>query len=79
MDYNPNDVGFVPQVAGHYIENTGTESLAFLSLFKSSYFSEVSLNQWVRRLPMPIVEQHLRLDASQIARIPDINNNIVPK
>ena len=79
MDYNSNDVGFVPQVAGHYIESTGTDKLVFLSLFKSSHFSEVSLNQWIRRLPAPIVEQHLRLDAAQIARIPDINNNIVPK
>ena len=23
MDFNANDVGFVPAVAGHYVENTG--------------------------------------------------------
>ena len=23
MDFNANDVGYVPAVAGHYIENTG--------------------------------------------------------
>ena len=76
MDYKANDVGFVPQVAGHYIENTGNDDLVFLALFKSSYFSEVSLNQWIRRLPVQMTEQHLHLDASAIARIPDTSNNI---
>ena len=76
MDYKANDVGYVPQVAGHYIESTGTDDLVFLSLFKSSHFSEVSLNQWIRRLPLQITQQHLGLDPSQIARIPDRGNNI---
>jgi oxalate decarboxylase len=69
-------VGFVPQVAGHYIENTGDEDLVFLTLFKSSRFSEISLDQWLRRLPVQMTEQHLRLDATEIARIPHTNNNI---
>ncbi len=76
MDYKSNDVGFVPQVAGHYVENTGNDDLVFLALFKSSYFSEVSLNQWIRRLPVQMTEQHLHLDATAIARIPDTNNNV---
>jgi oxalate decarboxylase len=77
MDYKPNDVGFVPQVAGHYVENTGNDDLVFLALFKSSYFSEVSLNQWLRRLPEQMVREHLHLDAAAIARIPDEANNII--
>ena len=65
MDYRANDVGFVPQVAGHYIENTGNDDLVFLTLFKTSVFSEVSLNQWLRRLPVQITQQHLHLDAGR--------------
>jgi len=76
MDYRANDVGFVPQVAGHYIENTGNDDLVFLTLFKTSVFSEVSLNQWLRRLPVHITQQHLHLDAAEIARIPDTSDNI---
>ena len=79
MDYKANDVGYVPQVAGHYIENTGNEDLVFLTLFKSSYFAEVSLNQWLRRLPVQITEQHLNLDAAAIAKIPDTANNIIAR
>ena len=34
FDYQPGDVGFVPQNMGHYIENTGTTTLRFLDLGK---------------------------------------------
>src|ERR1700739_1792594 len=30
MDFNANDVGFVPRIAGHYIENTGDTDLKVL-------------------------------------------------
>ncbi len=79
MDYKSNDVGYVPQVAGHYIENTGNDDLVFLALFKTAVFSEVSLNQWLRRLPVLITQQHLHLDAAEIARIPDTSDNIFPR
>ncbi len=79
MDYKSNDVGYVPQVAGHYIENTGNDDLVFLALFKSSHFSEVSLNQWIRRLPALITQQHLNLTPAEIAKIPDKANNIFAK
>ena len=35
-----NDVGYVPLVAGHYIQNTGNDDVEFLALFKSDEFSE---------------------------------------
>jgi oxalate decarboxylase len=76
MDYKPNDVGYVPQVAGHYVENTGNDDLVFLALFKSSYFAEASLDQWLRRLPVQILQSHLSLTPTQIAMIPNTNNNI---
>lgn len=79
MDYKANDVGFVPAIAGHYIQNTGNDELAFLALFKTSQFTEFSLNQWLRRLPEQITEQHLRLTPAEIASIPDKVNNIIPR
>jgi oxalate decarboxylase len=36
MDFNANDVGFVPRVAGHYIENTSDRDLVFLEMFKAT-------------------------------------------
>jgi oxalate decarboxylase len=71
MSFHANDVGFVPAVAGHSIENTGTEDVVFLEMFKSAEFSDVSLNGWIRRLPHLMVEEHLNLGASEIERIPN--------
>jgi oxalate decarboxylase len=79
MDYKANDVGYVPAVAGHYIQNTGNDDLEFLTLFKSGQFVEFSLNQWLRHLPVHMTEQHLRLSPTAIARIPDQSMNIIPR
>lgn len=70
MDYNANDVGYVPAVAGHYIENTGDTDLAFLEMFAANEFIDVSLNNWLRKLPPAMVTQHLNLDATSIKKIP---------
>ena len=78
MDYKSNDVGFAPAISGHCIQNIGNDDLAFLSIFKSPDFVEFSLNQWLRRLPVQMTEQHLRLSPSAIARIPETANNIIP-
>jgi len=36
-----------PFAMGHYVENTGTTTLRFLEMFKSSYYADVSLDQWM--------------------------------
>ena len=79
MDYNANDVGFVPAIAGHYIQTTGDDDLVFLALFKRSEFVEFSLDQWLRRLPVQLVQQHLHLSPAAIAKIPVTRNNIFPR
>jgi oxalate decarboxylase len=50
MDFNANDVGYVPKVAGHYIENTGDTDLIFLEMLAAPEFQDVSLNNWLRHL-----------------------------
>ncbi|HEY3619834.1 MAG TPA: cupin domain-containing protein [Candidatus Sulfotelmatobacter sp.] len=70
MDFNANDVGFVPRVAGHYVENTGDTDVVYLEMFKSDQFVDVSLNNWLRRLPPEAVTSHLNLDQEEIAKIP---------
>jgi oxalate decarboxylase len=70
MDFNANDVGFVPTMAGHYIENTGNTDLVFLEMFKAHEFMDVSLNNWIRHIPPEMVTSHLGLDATAIGSIP---------
>ena len=78
MDFRANDVGFVPALAGHYIENTGTEDLLFLEMFKAPKFEDVSLNNWIRRIPAEMAEAHLRLTAATIAKAPAEKHEVLP-
>jgi oxalate decarboxylase len=70
MDFNANDVGFVPAVAGHYIENIGDTDLIFLEMFKADEFQDFSMNNWIRRLPPQMVTSHLNIDEATIKKIP---------
>src|SRR5580658_10050729 len=76
MDFNANDVGFVPAVAGHYIENTGDTDVVFLEMFKASRFLDFSLNNWIGRMPPEMATAHLNLDASALKRIPSEKQEI---
>jgi oxalate decarboxylase len=69
MDFNANDVGFVPRIAGHYIENTGDTDLQVLEVFATGDFQEISLNNWIRRMPPEMAMAHLNLDANAISKI----------
>ncbi len=77
MDFNANDVGYVPKMAGHYIENTGNTDLVVLEMFKAHEFVDVSLNNWLRHLPPEMVTSHLRLNATQIGSIPALKREFV--
>jgi oxalate decarboxylase len=79
MDFNANDVGYVPSMAGHTIENTGTEDLVFLEMFKTARYQDVSLNQWIARMPNKMAEAHLKLDRSIIRQAPHDKNVILPR
>lgn len=61
FDYRAGDVGYVPFATGHYIQNTGTESLWFLEMFKSNIFDDVSLNQWMALTPQELVKSNLNV------------------
>jgi oxalate decarboxylase len=78
MDFNTNDVGFVPAVAGHYVENLGNTDLVFLETFKASEYMNFSLNNWLRHLPPEMVTSHLNLDAETISKIPSAALDVLP-
>ena len=69
FDYQAGDVGYVPFAMGHYVENTGDEPLRFLEMFRSSYFADISLNQWMALVPTQLVQSHLNLDQQTIAAL----------
>ncbi|MFG1262127.1 MULTISPECIES: cupin domain-containing protein [Xanthobacter] len=78
MDFSSNDVGFVQNMAGHYIENTGDEDLVFLELFVAPEFRDISLNRWLRALPEQVVMDHTHLTAEDIRKIPTGHHPLLP-
>jgi hypothetical protein len=52
---------------GHYVENTGEETLRFLELFRSDRFADISLQQWLALTPPALVQAHLNLDEATVA------------
>ena len=78
FDFRAGDVGFVPFAMGHYIENTGDRTLRFLEVFKSSYFADVSLNQWMALTPRALLQDHLKLDQQVINALQKIKHPVVP-
>jgi oxalate decarboxylase len=78
MDFHANDVGLVPRVAGHYVENTGDTDLIFLEMFAAAEYADFSLNNWIRHLPPEMVTAHLNLDAETIRKIPEENSAVLP-
>ncbi len=78
FDFQAGDVGYVPFAMGHYIENTGTTPLRFLEMFKSSYFADVSLNQWLALTPPELVQAHLNVDEQTLKAFRKEKSPVVP-
>lgn len=78
FDFRAGDVGYVPFAMGHYVENTGTTTMRFLEVFKSSYFADVSLDQWMALTPPELVSAHLKLDPRVMEALRKTKAPVVP-
>jgi len=78
FDYQGGDVGYVPFAMGHYVENTGSTMLRFLEMFKSSYYADLSLDQWLVLTPPDLLEAHLHLGPEFAAALRKTKAPIVP-
>ncbi|WP_025680621.1 oxalate decarboxylase family bicupin [Paenibacillus massiliensis] len=59
FDVRAGDVGYVPVAMGHYVQNTGTDTLWFLEIFRSDRFEDISLNQWMALTPKQLVQENV--------------------
>ena len=78
MDFQAGDVGYVEKTLLHYIENTGDTDLIFLEMFKSSYYQDLSLSEWLAHTPPELVMAHLRIDRATFDAIPRDEAVIIP-
>lgn len=75
MDFETGDVGYVQQTLPHYIENTGNTDLKFLEMFKSSFYQDLSLSEWLTHTPPELVMAHLNISKETLDSMP--RNEIV--
>jgi oxalate decarboxylase len=78
-DFEAGDVGYVGQTLPHYIENTGETDLRFLEMFKSSFYQDLSLSEWLSHTPPELVRQHLGLDKAAFDAIPREKPLLMPE
>jgi oxalate decarboxylase len=78
FDFSAGDVGYVPFAMGHYIENTGDTPLRFLEMFKSSYYADVSLEQWLALTPPELVQAHLGFSDATMQSLRKTKTPVVP-
>jgi oxalate decarboxylase len=78
FDFRAGDVGYVPFAMGHYVENTGTTTMRFLEVFKSSYFADLSLDTWMALTPPELLQAHLKLDRQVMDVLRKNKASVVP-
>src|SRR5882672_2704698 len=79
MDFQAGDVGYVEKTLLHYIENTGDTDLVFLEMFRSNFYQDVSLSEWLTHTPPELVMAHLNIDKATLDAIPRDELVIVPR
>jgi oxalate decarboxylase len=79
MDFETGDVGYVQKTLPHYIENTGNTDLKFLEMFKSSFYQDLSLSEWLTHTPPGLVAAHLNLDKATLDALPKEKTVIMPE
>jgi oxalate decarboxylase len=77
-DFRAGDVGVVRKNLGHYVENTGSDVMQFLEVFRAHRYEEVSLAQWFSHLPPELLMQHLNLTREDLKKFPKMGRGIVP-
>ena len=79
MNFEAGDVGYVQQTLPHYIENTGDTDLKFLEMFRSSFYQDLSLSEWLTHTPPELVMAHLNIDKATLDAIPKDEIVVMPE
>jgi oxalate decarboxylase len=79
MNFQAGDVGYVEKTLLHYIENTGDSDLIFLEMFKSSFYQDLSLSEWLTHTPPELVMAHLNIDRATLDAMPKEEFVVLPK
>jgi oxalate decarboxylase len=71
--------GYVQKTLPHYIENTADADLKFLEMFKSSFYQDLALSEWLTHTPPELVMAHLGIDKATLDAIPREEAVVMPR
>jgi oxalate decarboxylase/phosphoglucose isomerase-like protein (cupin superfamily) len=54
---------------GHYIENTGSEDLVWIEIYKSDRMADISLGQWLALTPHDVVASILKIPIDVVDQV----------
>lgn len=78
FDFSAGDVGYVPAVSSHYVENTGHEDVVYLEVLQADKYSDISVNQWLALTGRQIVKDTLGLSDAVLDGLSKSKTYIVP-
>jgi oxalate decarboxylase len=78
QNFNPGDIDYVKRNDGPYVKNLGNTDLQFLEVFKSPYFQDVSLSDWLTHTPPAMVAATFNIDPAVIAKWPEAKPETLP-
>src|ERR1700678_4233646 len=79
MDFQAGDVGYIQKTLPHYVQNTGTTDLKFLEMFKSGFYQDLALSEWLTHTPPELVMAHLGIDKDTLNAIPKDKPVVMPE
>jgi oxalate decarboxylase len=79
MDFQAGDVGYIQKTLPHYVENTGNSDLKFLEMFKSSFYQDLALSEWLTHTPPELVMAHLDIDRATLDALPKDEPVVMPE
>jgi len=79
LNFSPGDIGYVKRNNGHYVKNIGDTDLQYIEVFRSSYYADISLSDWLTHSPPEMVAETLNIDAATIAKFPKNRPLVMPE
>jgi len=79
MDFEEGDVGYINQSSPHYVENTGDTDLVFLEVFRTPFYEDISLAEWIAHTPARLVNEHIATGEDFLAKLPRKEMVITPE
>ena len=78
FDFQAGDVGYVPAVNSHYIENIGNETVVYMEILQATRYQDISVGQWLGLTPRQAVKDTLGLPDEFLDTLPVTKRYIVP-